>query len=299
MAVSRRAAEPSLAGRPWRRSNQAMDVIEAPAPLLETASSFPIRAMLLAERLDTRGLERDDTIATMPLTLRVGRSGGMAFLFRYGVAVFAGLSALEEDDVVRSLRPRLSNPVEPPETDLVHILVKPDREDQVDPSGAVILRQGSPERLQIVANVLSKSVVLSHYEARIAEAFDQIEPLADRLQRTGGTGSQARQLLQHIGRVLLTQHRMVGRVEIEEKPDVLWDHPELERLYARLEDEYELAERSRAMERKLALISKTVDTLLDLVQNQRSVRLEWYIIGLIGLELLLSIGSLLLHGAHG
>ncbi|HTY66844.1 MAG TPA: RMD1 family protein [Alphaproteobacteria bacterium] len=277
----------------------AMDVIEAPAPLLETASSFAIRALLLAERLDTRGLERDDTIATMPLTLRVGRAGGVAFLFRYGVAVFAGLSALEEDDVVRSLRPRLSGPLDPPETDLVQILVKPDREDQVDPSGAVILRQGSPERLQIVANVLSKSIVLSHYEARIADAFDQIEPLADRLQRTGGTGSQARQLLQHIGRVLLTQHRMVGRVEVEEKPDVLWDHPELERLYARLEDEYELAERSRAMERKLALISKTVDTLLDLVQNQRSVRLEWYIIGLIALELLLSIGSLVLHGGPG
>jgi uncharacterized Rmd1/YagE family protein len=276
-----------------------MDVIEARAPQLETAASFTVRALLLAERLDTRGLERDDTIATMPLTLRVGRAGGIAFLFRYGVAVFVGLSAFEEDDVIRSLRPRLSNPVEPPDTDLVQILVKPDREDQVDPSGGVVLREASPERLQIVASVLSKSVVLAHYEARIAQAFDQIEPLADRLQRTGATGSQARQLLQHIGRVLLTQHRMVGRVEVDEKPDVLWDHPELERLYSRLEDEYELAERSRAMERKLALIGRTADTLLDLVQTQRSVRLEWYIIGLIGLELLLSIGSLVLHARPG
>lgn len=277
-----------------------MNVIDSQAEpragLLETVPSFPARALLLGERLDTRGLERDDTIATMPLTLRVGRAGGIAFLFRYGVAVFVGLSAFEEDDVVRSLRPRLTNPVEPPDTDLVQIFVRPDREDQVDPSGGLLLREASPERLQIVANVLSKSVVLSHYEARIAEAFDQIEPLADRLQRTGATGSQARQLLQHIGRVLLTQHRMVARVEVEEKPDVLWDHPELERLYARLEDEYELAERSRAMERKLALIGKTVDTLLDLVQNQRSVRLEWYIIVLIALELLLSLGSLWFHG---
>jgi required for meiotic nuclear division protein 1 len=98
--------------------------------------------------------------------------------------------------------------------------------------------------------------------------------------------------------VLLTQHRMVGRVEIEEKPDVLWDHPELERLYARLEDEYELVERSRAMERKLALINETVGTLIDLVQNQRSVRLEWYIIGLIGIEILLSLYQLFGPGLH-
>ena len=36
---------------------------------------------------------------------------------------------------------------------------------------------------------------------------------------------------------------LIGRVEIEDKPDILWDQPELERLYARLEDEYELHER--------------------------------------------------------
>jgi required for meiotic nuclear division protein 1 len=264
--------------------------MDAPTPSI----SMPIRALLLGERLDTRGLERDDTIATNPLTLRIGRNG-IAFLFRYGVAVFAGLSAIEEDEVVRSLRPRITEPAAAPETDQTQIVIRPGGEDQIDPSGAILLKEASPERLQIVANVLSKSLILSHYETRIATAFDQIEPLAERLQRTGRSGYQAVRLLQQIGRVLLTQHRMVGRVEMEEKPDVLWDHPELERLYARLEDEYELAERSRALEAKLALISETVGTLLDLVQNQRATRLEWYIIGLILIEILLSIADMMLR----
>jgi len=264
--------------------------MDAPTPTL----SLPVRALLLGERLDTRGLERGDTIATNPLTLRIGRDG-IAFLFRYGVAVFVGLSAIEEDEVVRSLLPRINEPAAVPETDQVQALIKPGGEDQIDPSGAIVLKEASPERLQIVANVLSKSLILSHYESRIANAFDQIEPLAERLQRTGRTGYQARRLLQQIGRVLLTQHRMVGRVEMQEKPDVLWDHRELERLYARLEDEYELAERSRALERKLELINETVDTVLDLVQNQRSTRLEWYIIGLILVEILLSVGDILLR----
>jgi uncharacterized Rmd1/YagE family protein len=267
--------------------------MDAPTPSI----SMPVRALLLGERLDTRGLERDDTIATNPLTLRIGRNG-IAFLFRYGVAVFAGLSAIEEDEVVRSLRPRISEPAASPETDQAQILLRSASDDQIDPSGAIQLKEASPDRLQILANVLSKSLILSHYETRIATAFDQIEPLAERLQRTGRSGYQARQLLQQIGRVLLTQQRMVGRVEMEEKPDVLWEHPELERLYARLEDEYELAERSRAMEAKLALINETVGTVLDLVQNQRATRLEWYIIGLIAIEILLSLGDMLLR-AHG
>ena len=263
-----------------------MDETRADASV--TTTSFPVRVLLLGERIDTRGLERDDTIATNPLTLRIGRDG-IAFLFRYGVAVFTGLSAIEEDEVVRSLRPRIVDAAAVPETDLALVLIRPGSEDQMDPSGGIVLREASPERLQIVANVLSKSLILSHYESRIAEAFDRIEPFADRLQRRGHSGYDAKRLLKQIGGVLLMKHRMVGRVEVKEKPDVLWDHPELERLYARLDDEYELAERSRAMEGKLALISETVATLLEMVQNQRSIRLEWYIIGLIAFETLVTI----------
>lgn len=49
----------------------------------------------------------------------------------------------------------------------------------------------------------------------------------------------------------------VGRVEVDEKPETLWERPDLERFYVRLEDEYELKERHLALERKLELISRT------------------------------------------
>jgi required for meiotic nuclear division protein 1 len=143
---------------------------------------------------------------------------------------------------------------------------------------------------------MSKSVVLALHETQIASAFDRIEPLAAGIRRRGRGGRDATQLVRQIGELLLTQHRMVGRVAVEDKPDVLWDRPELERLYARLADEYELLERSRAIDRKLTLLSETARTLLDLVQNQRSVRLEWYIIGLIFIEILLSLYELFLRG---
>ena len=268
---------------------------------MTAAITLPVRALLLGERLETRGLEREDTIATAPLTLRLG-DDRIAVLFRYGVAVFVGLSPIEEDGIVRSLAHRIGEPLKAPESETTEIVIRPGGEDQVDPSGGpqggIALKDASPERLQVVASVLSKSLMLSYYEAKIAGAFDRIEPLAAGLQRKGRTGSQARDLLRQIGDVLLTQHRMVGRVEIEEKPEMLWDHPELERLYARLEDEYELVERSHAMERKLTLINETAGMLIDLVQNQRSTRLEWYIIGLIGIEILLSVYQLVGGGVR-
>jgi uncharacterized Rmd1/YagE family protein len=80
-----------------------------------------------------------------------------------------------------------------------------------------------------------------------------------------------------------------------EKPEVLWERPNLERFYLRLEDEYELRERSRVLDRKLDLIARTSETLLELMQSRRSMRVEWYIVILIVIEILISTIDLALH----
>ena len=82
---------------------------------------------------------------------------------------------------------------------------------------------------------------------------------------------------------------MSGRVEVEEKPDVLWDNPQVERLYARLVDEYELKERAGAVTRKLRVISDTTQALIDLIDTQRSTRLEATIVALIVVEILIAL----------
>ena len=91
---------------------------------------------------------------------------------------------------------------------------------------------------------------------------------------------------------------MVGRVAVGEKPDVLWDRPGLTRLFSRLEDEYELQERKLAVDRKLDLISRTVETFADLLQNKRALRVEWYIVVLIVIEIVLTLYQLLFLGKH-
>jgi uncharacterized Rmd1/YagE family protein len=252
-----------------------------------TESRIHLRAVLLGLRIDTRSLDHPDTMALSPLTLRVG-ARGTAFVFRYGVAVLCDASDEEERTVLESLAPSTVEPLERRETDDVQALVRPDEEDKVDANGAIVLKDGANERLHIVADVLSKSLVLAHHEAQLASTFDRIDRLAIEIKRRGRVGRRARELVRQVGDVLLIQHRMVGRVAAGDKPDLLWDRPDLERLYGRLAAEYELLERGEAVDRKLALVGDTTRTVLELVQDQRSVRLEWYIIGLIAIEILLS-----------
>lgn len=255
--------------------------------------SFMVRGFLLGERLDTRGFEQKQALATTPLTMRVGRRG-YAVMFRYGVVVLFDVTAEEEAHYLADLSRLVHDPLPEPGREAVHVDIIPDATEHVDPDGTVILRDVTPERLQIVADVLAKDLVLDHYEIRVAAVFDRIEPLAANMKQRGRFNVPPRSLVSQIGEVLLTQHRMVGRAEVLEKPEVLWNQPELEGLFGRLEREYEIRERSRALDHKLDLIGNTAETLLDLIHTSRSLRVEWYIVGLIVFEILLSLGEKLL-----
>jgi uncharacterized Rmd1/YagE family protein len=98
-------------------------------------------------------------------------------------------------------------------------------------------------------------------------------------------------MIRLVGSALLVQHRLAERVAVREKPDILWDRPDLERLYARLEDEYELVERTDTLARKLELIGETVTVMTDLIDTQRSLRLEAIIVGLILAEIALTLSE--------
>lgn len=280
---------------PFRIALFETNVNNPDPPSVTTLQALSVRTLLLGLRIDTKNLEQGSVLATSPLTIRAG-SRGRAVLFRYGVVVLFDLDPLEENSFLASLQRLVVEPVEPPEAEETRLYLHPEGEDRVEHSGAIVISEPTPERLQLLADILGKNAVLDHYEKRVALVFDRIDPLAATLQRKGDFGSKGKELLQQIGGVLLTQQRMVGRVEVLEKPEVLWDRPTLERIYLRLEDEYELKERSRILDRKLDLIARTSETLLELMQNRRTMRVEWYIVILILIEILLSLVDMALRG---
>ena len=155
--------------------------------------------------------------------------------------------------------------------------------------GAIQIKSYSPQRFLIVADALAKTVALGRDEREVNVVFDVIEPFAVELGRSGRPPFRRRAMLRLIGQALLAQHRVSGRVAVEEKPDVLWDRPDLERLYARLEDEYELKERAVALKHKLDVIVETAHALTDIIDADRATRLEATVVILIVFELIASI----------
>jgi uncharacterized Rmd1/YagE family protein len=263
-----------------------------PVPLPIPPTRCTARALLLGDRIETAAFERSDVIATAPLAFRVGASG-FAVLFRYGCVVLIGLSPIEEDEVLRGILPRVIGPAAKFEDEAATIEISPDRDDQVELGGPISVKDLSPARLLVIADVLAKNIGLVRDEREVNKVLERIEPFASRLATTGRAPFNRRNMLRLIGQTLLVHHRMSGRVAIEEKPDVLWDRADLERLYARLEDEYELKERATALRHKLDVIEETTRALTDIIDTERSARLEILIAVLIVVEIMIAFYDLL------
>jgi uncharacterized Rmd1/YagE family protein len=258
--------------------------VPGPVGRLPQNEILSVRACFVGERLHLRDLPEPST--RFGPHVQAAGAAGVVVLFRYGAAVLINLTDTEQKTFLKDLRRRIEGPARRLETEDTTVVVAAKDPEGISPQGVSIKALTLPHLL-VVATVLARSVALAYYEATITAAFDLVEPLARQLEKPRSGGRRLRELLRHIGGALLVQHKLIGRVEIQDKPELLWDHPELERLYVRLETEYELRARGTVLERKLALISQTAETALNLMQNRSMMRVEWYIVGLIVFEVLL------------
>ena len=250
-------------------------------------TQISVHALQIGDRINTAGFE-GEVLSSTPLALRVGMSGGLAVVFRYGAVVLLGLSADEEAQILERLHARTFGRITPYEEEWAKVHVARESDEPIPAGGPIPVREMALERLLVVADALAKSVVLARDEKEVTNVFDVIEPFARELARLGRTSKSRTDLLKLLGNALLVQTRVSGRVAAAEKPDVLWDRPDLERLYARLEDEYELSERVETLNRKLAVIADTASTLTDIVDTKRAVRLELIVIFLIAFEIVVT-----------
>jgi uncharacterized Rmd1/YagE family protein len=266
-------------------------------------ASFRAQAVLAGTGIDLAALGSTDRTGAAPLAVELigsltggslaahsAAGCGVAFLFRYGAVVFFDAAPAGITEYLRQIGPHVRQPFSQVEreTEVLDIRLDHAGKETIE-RNTLVLADGSLEKLQLVADIMAKSVSLAHHEKGIERQFERIEPFAVNLDHWGRGAKAARELLHNLGGALLAEHRVVAGTRVDDSPELLWDHPELERLWARLRDEFEIRERFAALHGKLSLISRTAETALELLQNRRALRVEWAIVGLIVFEIVLTL----------
>lgn len=266
-------------------SSKALETPRAVHAQREPPATLSAHAILVGDRLTIDRSGFRSAVSAAPLCYR--QDDGYVVLFRYGVLVLVGLGAQAEKEAASQFIPEAPQPTIL-EEERLPFEIRLDQEDSITAAGVVYLKELTPAHVLVMADILAKSVALAHYEREIASVFDTIEPKATALAMSGKLPRARMALLQLIGSALLAQHRVSGRIAFAEKPDVLWDHPELQRFYARLEDEYEIVERGTLLNGKVSVLGSAAQTFTDMMDTARSTRLELLIVVLILAELIIA-----------
>ncbi len=256
---------------------------------IESSPQISARAVLVSDRLVIDRTKYQRVVSAAPFCYRHG--DGYVAVFRYGVIVLVGLTAEDEKTIVAQFLSETPHPL-PIEEERVGLEIHADKEEGASASGVFYIKEFSLAHVLVFADVLAKSVALARYEREIASVFDTIEPAANMLATSGRLPKARKTLLQLIGSALLAQHRVSGRIAFAEKPDVLWEQPDLGRLYSRLEDEYEIIERGVLLNGKVSVVGSAAETFTDLIDTARSARVELLIVVLILAELILGAVTL-------
>jgi uncharacterized Rmd1/YagE family protein len=254
------------------------------------------RALRLGRRLRLAGLEaanfhQSEVITSSPLVLRLG-GGGLAALLPYGTVVLIGVSLGEEEVFLQELGDRIESRLDAPV--IVASEIEIGTRDGI--AGDIItVRNLSPPRLVAVADALAKNVALAFEEEEVRKLIEVLEPFASDLASTGRLPWQRKRMLRTVGHALLTHHRLLERVEVEERPELLSDDGEVGHLHERLAEAYHFRKRAKALSRKLDAIEVMMAALTELIDAQRGIRLETMIVLLIMLEISVYLYDLFLR----
>ena len=141
------------------------------------------------------------------------------------------------------------------------------------------------EKIKIISHVLSQSVALERYEDDIEKSFIELEGIVENLKTKGKAFLSEKELLKQIGRVLSVKQTVISHLSIFDKPDEIWETPELERLYNRMDAEYDLRARFDVLDKKANYLSDISKMLMEFLAEKRNAFLEIIIIALIVFEI--------------
>jgi len=141
--------------------------------------------------------------------------------------------------------------------------------------------------IKIISYVLSQSVALERYEDEIESSLSEIGAIVENLKTSGKAMLREREVLKQIGRVLSVKQTAVAHLSLFDKPEEVWESPELENLYNKLNSEYDLRVRFDVLDEKTNYLSDISQMLMNFLAEKRNARLEIIIIILIFIEIVL------------
>lgn len=208
---------------------------------------------------------------------------GWAVAHDFGAVVFVGVDALEQGRVVEKLRMR-GGTAQSVTEETFRLELRAGAQAEVHTDRVVSDVLDEP-LVELVGLVLGQSVAMEVFESEVEVLLGAIRHVLARLATSGRMSRPSRPLLRLIGRAMLTRNDVVHTLALLDTPLLVWNGDQLASIYTKLRAVFEIDDRYRALDHKIAMVQDNVRLVVDLTHQQRSLWLEVAVVVLIVFEL--------------
>lgn len=225
----------------------------------------------------------DYRVIRYPEVISLKVDDSIVFIFRSGVAVVWGA-----EELLKTLESAIDlfseNPTPTVYSDTYFYTTDPEQPFGID-SDQFRIPDDSIEVKLSISHALARSIQLDSNENAVEAAMNVVGDLPSRLAKTGKIPMPAKSIKKLVGSILEAQFSINQFGLVDDRPDVFWEHPELEQFYKKTGTYLELQDRWNVLSDKIVALQEALDVLRDEVNTKNSHLLEWIIIILIVIEL--------------
>ena len=212
---------------------------------------------------------------------------GCAIVFSYGVVVYWNVG-LDDRRALQAV--------------LLEYAIKPDAEPQEDSFTYEVgceldkikhdhmeLQSDDIKVLLALSHAMAQSIKLAAYEGHAIDTIQATSHLPQALAREGRIKLNRKSMAKIRGQLFLTKSDIILNYDLLDIPEFFWEHPEYQPIYSMAANYLEISQRTEVLSKKLETIHELLEMLADEQKHQHSSALEWIIIGLIGVEIIMSL----------
>lgn len=136
---------------------------------------------------------------------------------------------------------------------------------------------------------LAQSVKLGAFEVAVQKTFNNMQYIPEDLARRGKISLSRSEIRRKMGELFLERNSITLHVNVLDTPELFWDYPELELYYRMISNYLDIEKRGHVLTQRLEVLHELFEMLGTELNHQHSSRLEWTIIGLIVIEVVITL----------
>jgi uncharacterized Rmd1/YagE family protein len=211
------------------------------------------------------------------------------FYFSFGCCVIWGASEVDEKLILSELCGFSAEPMPPTYLDLISCKTDLEaKENSIDEErNEITLKENGVFAKLSVSYGLAQSVKLNALEKSVSELLKQTSPLQKELAATGTVSLSKKKISKQIGFLFNERYSINLHSDILDTPEFFWRKPSYEPLYLMTADFQDIQVRQNILNHRLDMIHELYTLLSNELNNRLSIRLEYIIIFLIGIEVVI------------